>query len=835
MFLNYAPEKGVYDELLDASGETRNHWLSFVNAVDLLDDREFNRRWRHAQRTVHEHGFAFSPFGDRDAHARPWSMDPLPLLIPQVEWQTIAAALKQRAVLLEKILADLYGPQDLLRRRLLPAELVFGHPGFLRPYHGVRSPDGRHLHCYAADLSRAPDGKWWVLADRTEAPSGAGFALENRIVISRMLPGIFHGCHVARLAPYFIALQEMLQRLATRQDNPRTVLFSQGPSSVNYFEDAYLARYLGYPLVVADDLDVREDGVKLKTLGGLLPVDVLLRRPNSEACDPLELNRSSTTGVPELLQTARQGRVAVANMLGSGLVESPVFMAFLPKLCAELLGEPLKLPNVATWWCGAPAALEFTMAHLDRLTIKRAFRHRGEEFERAQEFDNMTKAELAATIQAAPAMYVAQEKVERSSTPVWRDGEMTPSRVSLRTFLVASGDSFTVMQGGLARVCNAPTSLEVSLRAGEGTKDIWVLSDAPVAPVSLLEKSGTPVVLRRSGAELPSRLADNFFWLGRHLERADGAARLLRTIGQRLTGEVEPSAISELPNLLRVLAEQGQIEPGFVLDQLRVQLPAIEKVLPQAVFEENQLGSLRSIVNRLFRASSIVRDRMSLDTWRVIQHFHEHFRPPSNGPVQLIDMLSLVGSLIIELSALSGMITESMTRTQGWRFLNLGRRLERALHTTSLVRHALLDSESLPTSLLEAVLEVSESIMTYRARYLANFQLAPVLDLLLTDETNPRSVAFQLVSLVEHVEKLPRFQSQPLHALEQQLAMRSLHEMRMVDFEMLTDPHDTERKMNLCRVLDRLNDRLPKLSNVIVRKYLIHIGASHQLAELRPN
>lgn len=836
LFAQYSPPEGVYDEFVDASGAVRPHWLRFVQTLDALGERELTRRWRQAQRTVREHGFAFSAYGDPDERPRPWGLDPIPFLMPEREWQELAVGLQQRARLLNRILADLYGPQELLHRGLIPAELLFANPGFLRPYHGVKPPDDYFLHCYAADLARSPDGRWWVVSDRTEAPSGLGFALENRIVISRMLPTLFRGCRVARLAPYFITLRDSLQRLAAgNQDNPRVAYLSQGPTSGNYFEDAYLARYLGYTMVESDDLDVRKDGAKLKTLGGLLPVDVILRRPNSASCDSLELDSSSPTGIPELLQATREQRVAVVNMLGSGLVESPVFMAFLPRVCEALLGEPLLLPGVATWWCGDPASLRFVLGSLDRLVVRRAFRHRGHEFERGVQLRQMAPDALAELILAEPHAYVAQERVNPSSTPVWRDGHLAPSRLAWRAFLVAAGGGdYAVMQGGLARFSKPAASVELSLRVGEGTKDMWVLAEGPISTATLLEQPGKPITLRRSGAELPSRVADHFFWLGRHLERADGAARLLRTVGQRMTGESEPGSISELPVLVRVLAEQGQIEPGFVVEGMRDQLPGLESALPHSVFDEMQIGSLRSIVSQLFRSASIVRDRMSLDSWRILHRIDEEFRPAGSGLPQLVDMLALIGELIINLSAFSGMINESMTRTQGWRFLNLGRRLERALHTVSLIRHTLADPAQVQTPLLEAVLEVSESIMTYRSRYLANFQLAPVLDLLLTDETNPRSLAYQLADLAEQVGKLPREGSLPLLDPEQRLIMTALHQIRMVDLNMLRELPVGRKPTRVQKLLVKLENQLPKLSNAIVRKYLMHVGPAHQLADMRP-
>ncbi len=362
VFQDYAPPGGVYDELLDDGRAPRRHLQTFLDSINRLPRAELSRRWELARRTVQENGLTHSGYGDPADQPRPWELDAIPLVISSNEWGSVSAALQQRSRVLNLALRDLYGPQRLVRDGVLPPELIFAHPGFLRPLHGQPLPDDCFLHMYAADLARSPDGKWWVLADRTEAPSGLGYALENRVVISRMLPDVFHQCQVQRLVPFLIHVQEMLRGLAPQQkDNPHVVLLSHGPTSPNYFEDSYLARYMGYTLVEGGDLAVRNSQVMLKTLGGLQPVDVILRRQNSQDCDPLELGANSSLGIAGLTQAVRSGNVRVANALGSGLVESAAFMAFVPKLCQVLLREDLLMPSVASWWCGQPNSLAYVL------------------------------------------------------------------------------------------------------------------------------------------------------------------------------------------------------------------------------------------------------------------------------------------------------------------------------------------------------------------------------------------------------------------------------------------------------------------------------------------
>jgi uncharacterized circularly permuted ATP-grasp superfamily protein/uncharacterized alpha-E superfamily protein len=832
-FDDYTPLAGVYDEFFTDARAARAHSDLFVESINRLGRKEFAHRWEQAQRLVHENGFAFTGNVAPKENARPWELDALPVLISPDDWQSVSAALQQRARVLNLVLRDLYGKQSLLQNGVLPPELVFSHPGFLRPYHALSPPHDCFLHFYAADLARAPGGNWRVLADRTEAPSGLGYALDNRIVISRMLPDVFHQCRVQRLAPFFIAAQEALRSLAPQhRENPRVALLSHGPTSTDYFEDAYLARYLGYTLVEGGDLAVRGGQVVLKTLGGLLPVDVIVRRQNSNDCDPLELGPTDR-GIAGLTQTARAGSVSIANALGSGLVESIAFMAFMPKLCQELLGEELLMPGVATWWCGQPQALAHVLKNLDHLIVHPTFRRRGEDGPSREALNTMPAAKLAETIRSNPIAFAAQEKVARSSTPVWEPG-LQPAHLALRAYLVAAGDSYLVMQGALARISSSTEPLEMSIRNGEASKDVWILSDGPVDHVSLLEEPGQAIALRRIGTELPSRSADNLFWLGRQLERAEASARLLRSVASRLTGETRSRSDLEVPVLLRCLADQGQIEPGYAVDKLRDQLPPIDQILPASVFDITNHGSLRCVIDQLFRLGSIVRDRMSHDTWRIIHRIDERFQPARFGTTNLSDLLELTDELIMGLVAVSGVVMESMTRALAFRFLELGRRLERSLQIIKVVKNCFLPLAEVHGPVLETVLEVADSLMTYRSRYRANLQLAAVLDLLLTDETNPRSLAYQFVQLAEHIEQLPREQTQPGYTSEQRLALSLLHATRLLDIQMVSEAHSLGDYDVLRRLLEGWESQLPRLSEAISHRYLVHAGPAHQLADIRP-
>ncbi|HUY32307.1 MAG TPA: circularly permuted type 2 ATP-grasp protein [Pirellulales bacterium] len=832
----YQPPPGVYDELCSSPGVPRPHWRKFLAALDDLGPRELARRWEQARRIIHEHGVTYNVFGDPRGLDRPWELDAVPMLLPSKEWSALESALIQRATLLNLVLADVYGSRQLLHSGRLPAELVFPNPGFWRPCHGWQVPHGVYLHLYAAHLARTPSGAWRVLADRTQAPSGAGYAVENRIVISQMLPGMFHDCQVQRLASFFIRVRETLQGLAThRREQPRIVLLTPGPLSPTYFEDAYLARYLGYTLVEGGDLTARDSHVFLKTLGGLLPVDVILRRVQDDACDPLELRGDSLLGVSGLVQAARAGHVVLANALGSGLLEAPALMAFLPALCRHLLDEELQLASVPTWWCGEPAAMAYVLENLERLVIKSSFHHRDAKPLFGGQMDAAERAELVARIQARPRDFVAQELVARSSVPVWNGAGLQPGHVALRTFLVAADGSYQVMPGALSRVSASAELLGESMLAGQGSKDVWVLSEGPVTPISLLHPPGEPIALRRSGNDLPSRVADNLYWLGRHVERAEGAVRLLRSIVARLTGEAEPGGMSELAALLRALADQGQTRPEFVLHSGGETVSMAEHETLAFIFDERRTGSLRATLASIHQIASIVRDRISLDSWRILNRVEQDF--PAVYPLagmQLGDVHALLNQMVLNLSAFSGLGMESMTRGPGWRFLDMGRRLERSLHAISLLRSTLTAATADENAVLEALLEIADSSMTYRNRYLTILQLPPVLDLLMTDESNPRSIAFQLVALARHVEHLPRDQDHPLLSAEQRIMTSALAGLRLADIGTLCNVDQEGQRKALDRLLARMANQLRSLSEGVTHTYLVHAGPARQMAEIRP-
>jgi len=835
LIAGYRPPADSYDELRHRGGGLREPWPRFAGGIERLGAAGLDQRREQARRLLRENGVTYNVYGAPQGPDRPWELDPLPLVISHDEWERLSQALAQRVTVLNAVLADLYGPQQLIARGVLPPDLVFAHPGFLVPCHGLKVPSDTYLHLYAGQIVRGPDGGWVVVADRTQGPSGAGYAVENRVIMSRILPQDFHALYVERLASFFIALRETLLSIAPRnRDNPRVVLLSPGTRSATYFEDGYLSRYLGYSLAEGGDLTVRGSQVFLKTLGGLLPVDVILRRVPDEEADPLELKADSYLGVPGLVEAVREGQVAVANALGSGFLEAPALMAFLPEICRALRSEDLALPSVGVWWCGRPDHLQYVESHLSELVIRPAFRHRSAPPILGWRLSQAEKGDLLARIRKRPVAFVGQAQTVRSTAPVWNGSGLEPWRLGLRTFAVAHEGGYRVMPGALSRMSAQEGFVGESVSEGEVSKDVWVLATAPVKSVTLLKPNRAAIQLRRSGNDLPSRAADNLFWLGRFVERAERMVRHLRSAIVRLTTDVAPVGPLEVAFLIEALSETSDWQAetpddGDVLEE-RIRAEAVS-----FIFDESRSDGLFQTLASLRRTGAAIRDRLSIDSWRIVNQLHPVtlFNRPTEG-ARPGELLFLLNHMVTLLSAFSGLATESMTRAQSWRFLDMGRRIERAQQTLHLLRRTLVEVRKDVAPPLEAVLEIANSTMTYRYRYLTSLQLAPVLDLILVDETNPRAVGFQLAALAELVRNLPGEAADAETRPEPRIVLAGQAALRLCDVDAFCEPEPTGRRTALGDFLDQESGHLRRLSDAITQRYLSHTGPSHQLGLITP-
>jgi uncharacterized circularly permuted ATP-grasp superfamily protein/uncharacterized alpha-E superfamily protein len=725
----YRSYPGRYDELIADDGRIRGHWQPLIRGVSEDDARAARRATEFTRRMIVENGITYNVYADEQGRDRPWILDPLPYLLTAQEWRAIEAGVAQRARLVNAVLADLYGEQELLSSGALPAEIPFGHPNFLWPCRGVRPREDRWLWIYGVDLARSADGRWWVLTDRTQAPSGPGYALENRQIVRRALPELAQTMDVRPLGAFFAALRDELLRGAG--DDPLAVVLTPGSFNETYFEHAYLARQLGFPLVEGHDLTVRGETVFLKTLSGLKRVHAIFRRLDDDFCDPVELRVDSALGVPGLLAAIRKGSVVIANALGSGVMESAAWLGFLPALAESLIGERLTLPSVATWWCGERPAFESVLEQLPRLVIKPTFPNQNRAPVFGRDLSAEQRADLIARMRARPHAYVAQEHLAFSQAPVWytknSDG-FSARALGIRVYAIATAEGYRVMPGGLARFAADDHAEIVSMQQGGGSKDIWVMCDSSEA----LGESTAPIarVDPRAGGrhqDLPSTLVENLFWMGRYAERCEDKTRLLRaTLGLR----------RNLPFWAQAVETCKEFGAASVFD-------------PEKRF------TLSGDIGRLGECAAQVRSSLSAENWRAITVLQRDFR---RAEAVRADARETLDRLLLSLVSLAGFALDDMTQDDGWRLMMIGRRLERLQFLGDVLARR-LDAPGTPLRQeLEWLLELGDSAITYRSRYRAPPVWDHTIELLIYDEHNPRALAFQWRSvntlLIEVAESL---------------------------------------------------------------------------------
>lgn len=758
---DYARLPDIPDEFIGPDGAPRPAWSRFFDAFAALSPDDIERRFASADRHLREAGVTYRAPGETSD--RPWSLSHLPLIIDEADWQQLTTGIAQRAQLFEMILRDLYGEGRLVADGALPAAAIAGSREYLRPLCGVKPPGGRYLQFYAADVGRGPDGRWWVLNDRTQAPSGAGYALENRLVLSRAFSGLYKSMNVERVASFFEAFRDAL-RAGAERDEPRIGLLTPGVFSETYFEHATLARYLGFLLVEGDDLAVSGDRIHIRTVAGLKRLDVLLRRVDSNFLDPLELDASSQLGVPGLIDVLRKNGVVVANMPGSGVLEARAMLGFLPSLCRRLLAENLAMPHIATWWCGQKSARDEVLSRLEDFAIEGAHGRAVPGFSShapviAGELPAAERDRLRQAISDRGIDYVGQELVRLSTTPVWEEGRITPRPFVLRVFAAATPNGWTIMPGGFCRIAEQADARAVSMGDGARAADVWVVSDKAV-PAATLLPGADAVRIKRIAGVVPSRAADNLFWLGRYLERAEATLRLIRELGTSNRGPDKgtSTAMPTVERIQRILVTWSATSQATRINPARV--------IAEALQSEEKFGSALSLVRSVQRTASTLRERLSPDAWQIITEMEERLALQVEDDDGIISAAELT---LQELASLAGLAQENMNRAAGWRFLDMGRRAERAINTARFARQFAYDEAGEED--LDLLLTLVDCQITYRSRYLVGPALAPVRDLAVLDPFNPRSVAFQVSALHDHIAALPTLKEHGLIERPQRLAV----------------------------------------------------------------
>lgn len=742
------------DEAYSDKGQVRPHWEYLLQSLHNMGSAMLDERQNKASHILRDDGATYKIYDEPDSK-QTWQLNPVPLLISSDEWASTEAMLVERAEVFNLLLEDIYGERKLISQKIIPPELLFSHQGFLRPCNNIRLPGAQQLILHGVDLVRGPDGKMHVMADRTQAPSGAGYALENRTVMNRIFPSLFRDSHVHRLSLFFARLRQKLQSLNPNGGIARIAVLTPGAYNETYFEHAYLANYLGFQLVQGSDLSVRNGYVWMKALDGLKRVDVILRRVDDVYCDPVELKGDSQLGVPGLLEVVRMGHVAIANPLGSNVLENPAILRYLPQISRALIGRELKMPSVKTWWCGDRKDLEYVCANLKNLLIKPTYRKPGLYEVYGAELDDKKLQAWQNRIRKNPYQFVAQEYIPCSTTPSWHQGQLKPGATILRTFAVAADNSYAVMPGGLTRVNLDANNKIISNQRGSVSKDTWVLASEPEKQVSLRNPDLQPPL--DNSNELPSRVVENLFWMGRYTERAESALRLLRTVFLQLNRtEVLPDNLCNV--LLSAITHVTSTYPGFAsLNPELFKNPESEIIA--VLIDSQRAGSVANNLIAMIRASEQVKEQLSSDTQRVINNIGDqldqlHNTLNENG---LTNSEEVQARLVTSLLALTGLIHDSMTRDNGWHFMEMGRRLERALQIVSSMRALLTPQfdELGQEILIESALLSGEALINYRRHYQNGINMENGLEMILLNSRNPRSLIYQLAQLEMHFGDLP--------------------------------------------------------------------------------
>ncbi|MDP1669682.1 circularly permuted type 2 ATP-grasp protein [Phaeovulum sp.] len=727
LFARYRPLPGVPDELADASGAMRPGWAGLMAHLSALSAAETKNAFARGAQHLADTGVFFRKYGDRSGAARDWPFSPVPVILPEAEWRSIEAGLIQRAELLELVAADLYGANRLVAEGHLPASLIAQNPEWLRPMVGVRPRSGHFLHFVAFEIGRGPDGGWWVLSDRTDAPSGAGFALESRVAATRVFPDLYRNTNVLRLAGFFRAFRDALENLRI-DPNSRVGILTPGQLTDTYYEQAYIARYLGMALLEGEDLTVENGCLCVRTVAGLAPVDVLWRRMDGIWADPLELREDSRLGTPGLMSAVRQGHVTMVNALGVGVLETQALMAFLPKIAQVLTGQGLRLPNVATWWCGQEGELAHVRAHADRMMIGPALATRMPfESGAAHAIGGQmrgSEAGLHDWLSENAAGLVGKELVTLSTTPVHEAGVLVPRPMTLRAFLARTPEGWQVMPGGFARVGASTDTTAISMHNGGSVADVWIVSDDPVDPVTMLPPPSAPFVRAEPGP-LPSSAADNLFWLGRYVERTEGLLRLVRAFNSRL----DEAATEPLLAAIRAHLKTYHVDAAEPFPK------GLRATLASAVYSANQ-----------------IRDRCSVDAWAALKDMEKSMARIARTTLAGGDAAMVMSVMLRKIAGFAGLVHENMYRAEGWQFLTIGRSLERAAMISDLL--AVVADPKSPEGGLDLAVEVGDSIMVHRQRYAVLTSRESVIDLLALDARNPRALRFHLEVIGKRVHDL---------------------------------------------------------------------------------
>ena len=847
---SYKEKINSYDEVLDQNGQVKPYWQGLFDTLESIGIEELEVRNQEIIKKLKENGVTYNIYDSNKESDRAWKLDPIPFLIHESEWKTIEQGLKQRAHLLDLILKDFYGPQLLIKNTIIPAELVFDNNGFLLPCFDIRQKHDKQLINYAVDLARGPDGKMWLLDNRTQSPSGAGYALENRIVMSKVFPELNKKTYRKRLSPYFSQLQKTVDSLGNNtNENPNVVFLTPGPGNETYFEHVYLSSYLGYTLVQGNDLLVRDGFVWLKSIDQLERVDVIIKRIDDIWCDPLELRRDSLLGIPGLLQVIRLENVSVINPPGTSILENYGLMAFMQNASKFLLNEPLLLNSIATWWCGQTKELNFVLENLPKLIIKKTNRKQGFRSIYGRLLNEEQLQDLKNLILKSPKDYVAQEEVSLSTTPSFSNGTIEPRYAALRAFLIADGDDYKVMQGGLTRSSAVKGKFEISNQSGGISKDTWVISDTPkeFQEKSIERKS----INNQLNNSLTSRNAENLFWVGRLCERTMALRSFLKIILNRLNENVTKNDNKQpdfLIVLLKSLTHLTQTYPGFVgkeakegeglFDNEAIFENPIEELL-LLINDTGKVGSVAYNIQSLLNTINQVSEKWNHDTRRIINLVDDSLFTLKKTNTNSINYVNhALDKLHIRLFSFYGNIYETLPRDNGFYLLESGKNVERILSLISVFRSTLnfKKEEEEEAVLMEAILENHHLLAQYRNIYKSHLSLKAVINMVFLEKNLPYTLSYLLDTLSVYLSKLPKTIEPHRLSIAEKSALEASTIVKLIDADTLIQVDaETQFRPELDETLSKVFEIISNVSNNLASLYFNHSVMQHSVLDTLEN
>ncbi len=836
LFRNYFSNAKKYDEVLKADMSINSNWEQLLNNLKQIGKEKLLAKQEEINWLMDENGVTYNVYNDPKGMHRTWDLNIVPFLVHQNEWKTIEKGIAQRAELINLILKDIYGKRELIKNGIIPQDVIFAHRGFLRQCDQIQYKTSKNLLIYSADLARGPDGRMWVVNDRTQAPSGMGYALENRYSLSRVAPNIFQDINVKQPSQFFYEFNEMLIESAPQnKDNPNIVILTPGPHNETYFEHAYMASFLGYQLVTGNDLVVRNGKLWMKTLKELKQVDVILRRVDDVFMDPLELREDSYLGVAGLLDVVREQKVAIVNPIGSGILENSGLIPFMNVICKYFFKEDLILPQIASWWCGQKKERDYVLSHLKDLVVKRIDRSNRENIFFCEFLDTKALNNLKKEILLAPYQFVAQEKISFSTAPNLVKDTLEPRKVMCRTFAIAKDDSYSVMPGGLVRVAPERENLFVSNQRGGISKDFWVISDDTQTNIQNYSWDSSCRISISDINDLPSNTAENLYWSGRYLGRALVTARYLRMVLNRMNN-VEYNDRNESESLVFLYQSITHITstfPGFVGKGSEEVLKAPLKEIISLIMDENRPGSFAQTLTSFNNAYYSLRSLWSKDMWRVFDGIKKQWSKfKENDNYTVAELSKLLDRIITRLIAFMGLIEESILVTQGLLLYFIGLQSEQAMMNVAKCRSLLVFNldEHIQYDILESLLTSHESLNIYRYSYRSYLNIENVINLILLDKEYAKSLTYQIRRIQKDIYRLPNSEnSDSVHICKKYISDAYL-KVRSFNIETLLELNDDKTlRQNLDDALAELSDLLHETSLAVSDTYFNHAYQQKQL------